>query len=135
MSTETTTAIPDDDGNDGKMLPLIETAIRRDATVMEIASVIAASRDFPDCRTTEKAAVRIMAGKEMNVGPIASVIGIRIQNGRVSMEAMLMAGVIKRSRDYNYSVEEHDTERCRLNFYEGGKLVGDCGVAFLSRHL
>jgi hypothetical protein len=100
-------------------------SIRRDATVMELAAVIAGSRDFPDCRTPEKAAVRILAGKEMGVGPISSVIGIRVQNGRVSMDATLMAGCIKRSAGDDYLVEEHSNDRCRLTFYDGKKVVGD----------
>lgn len=91
---------------------------RREATVMELAAVIAGSRDFPDCRTPEKAAVRILAGREMGVGPIASVIGIRVNAGRVSMDATLMAGCIKRSGRYDYIVKEHTAEKCVLEFYD-----------------
>lgn len=94
------------------------------ATVMELASVIAASRDFPDCRSPEKAAVRILAGREMGIGPIAAVLGIRIQAGRVSMDAALMAGAIKRSGRYDYRVVEHTAERCVLEFLEDAQAVG-----------
>lgn len=97
---------------------------RREASVMEIAAVIAGSRDFPECRTPEKAAVRILAGKEMGVGPVASVIGIRVQSGRVSMDATLMAGCIKRSGIYDYTIETHTDAVCCLKFTENGKVVG-----------
>lgn len=97
---------------------------RREATVMELASVIAASRDFPECRSPEKAAVRILAGREMGLGPINSVMGIRIQNGRVSMDAGLMAGLIKRSGRYDYKAREHTAEKCVLEFLEDGQAVG-----------
>lgn len=102
---------------------------RRDATVMELAAVIASSRDFPDCRTPEKAAVRILAGKEMGVGPIASIIGIRVNAGRVSMDATLMAGCIKRSGRYDYKVTSHNNEVCTLVFFENGEPVGESGFS------
>ena len=115
MSTDTK---PPADGNGDSDA----ATFRRDATVMEIATVIANSRDFPDCRTPEKAAVRIMAGREMGVGPIASVIGIRVQAGRVSMDATLMAGCIKRSSLYDYTITGHDDQYCSLDFFEIDRL-------------
>lgn len=91
---------------------------------MELANVIAGSRDFPECRSPEKAAVRIMAGREMGIGPIASVIGIRINAGRVSMDSQLMAGAIKRSGRYDYIVKDHTAQGCSLEFRENGQLAG-----------
>lgn len=100
--------------------------IRKEATVMELSAVVANSGNFPDCRTPEKAAVRILAGKEMGVGPIASIIGIRVQAGRVSMDAALIAGVIKRSGRYDYRIppNAHDDNGCTIHFYENGEMVG-----------
>jgi hypothetical protein len=98
---------------------------RREATVMELAAVIAGSRDFPDCRTPEKAAVRILAGQGMGVEAIASVIGIRINAGRVSMDATLMAGCIKRSGRYDYKVTAHTNEVCAIVFFENGEPAGE----------
>ncbi len=104
--------------------PAVVAPLKRDATTMELAAVIANSRDFPDVRTPEKAAVRILAGKEMGVGPIASAIGIRVQNGRVSMDATLMAGCIKRSGRYDFGIHQHDNEACDLVFTENGQTLG-----------
>lgn len=98
---------------------------RRDATVWELANIIANSRDFPSCRIPEKAAVRILAGREMGVGPIASVIGIRVENGKVSMDATLMAGCIKRSVRYDYKITAHDNNVCALVFFENGEPAGE----------
>ena len=119
MSIDTNTTAPIVDvqvvSPDGKT---DQTQPRRDATVMELAAIIAGSRDFPECRTPEKAAVRILAGREMGVGPIASIIGIRVQAGRVSMDAALMAGCIERSEMYAYKVMEHTPEKCLLHFFK-----------------
>jgi len=98
--------------------------VRREATVMELAAVIAGSRDFPECRSPEKAAVRILAGREMGIGPIGSVLGIRIQAGRVSMDAGLMAGAIKRSGRYDYRIGSHDEKGCVLEFFDNAVSVG-----------
>ncbi len=91
---------------------------RKDATVWELATIVANSRDFPSARTPEKAAVRMLAGREMGVGPIASVIGIRVEAGRVSMDATLMAGCIKRSGRYDYRVTEQTETNCVVCFFE-----------------
>jgi len=101
-----------------------EVVSRRDATLWEIATIIAASRDFPDVRTPEKAMVRIMAGAEMGIGPIASVIGIRIQAGRVSIDAGLMASRIKNSGRYDYKIITHTNEACVLEFFENSTTLG-----------
>jgi hypothetical protein len=92
--------------------------LKKDATVWELATIIAGSRDFPSARTPEKAAVRILAGREMGVGPVASVIGIRVENGRVSMDATLMAGCIKRSERYDYRLAIHTEAETVIEFFE-----------------
>ena len=93
---------------------------RREATVMELATIIAESRCFASVgiRTPAQAAVPILAGREMGIGPIASVIGIRVQNGRVSMDAALMASCIERSQCYGYRIDEHDNEHCKIKFWK-----------------
>ena len=96
----------------------------RGASVMDYATMIACSRDFPECRTPEKAAVRILAGREMGIGPVASVLGIRIKEGRMSMDAGLMAGAIKRSTRYDYRVIEHTATTCNLEFTDSKEVVG-----------
>lgn len=109
--------------------PEATNVVAKEATVWELATIIAGSRDFPTCRTPEKAAVRILAGKEMGVPPIASVIGIRVDAGRVSMDATLMASCIERSDKYSYSVVAHDETHCVLSFKKDGL---DCGQSSFS---
>ena len=91
---------------------------RPDATIWQRACIIASSRDFPECRTPEKAAVRIMAGHECGIGEVASVMGIRFQNGRMSMDAGLVAGVIQRSPQFSYRVKDHGEQSCSIQFFE-----------------
>jgi hypothetical protein len=121
MSTDTQELEQKAEGN-GQAAAALEA--RKEATVMEIATIIAGSRDFPDCRTPEKAAVRILAGREMGVPAVTAVAGIRITNGRVSMDACLMAGMIERSEQYDFKKIEHNTERCILEFTRKGEVRG-----------
>ena len=126
MSTDTTTLLPEVSHTIEELPPP-----RREATVMELATVIAGSRDFPDCRTPEKAAVRILAGRGLGVEAIASVIGIRINAGRVSMDATLMAGCIKRSGRYDYKVTAHTNDVCAIVFFENGEPVGESAFSMV----
>ena len=124
MSTTIVTAVPDYDSNNGNGQSIPDLA-KKDASVWELALIIAGSRDFPSARTPEKAAVRILAGREMGVGPVASVIGIRVEQGRVSMDATLMAGCIKRSDRYDYRVVQHTEAETALEFSDKGLVVGE----------
>jgi len=120
MSTDTTTAAP---------LPeeppiLLPPSLRREATVMELAAIAAESGDS-GCRTPQKAAFRMIVGQAMGIPAALAVIGIRITNGRPSIDAGLMAAQIERSRQYAYTIEEHTVDRCWMKFWKDGKLVGE----------
>ncbi|WP_321377003.1 hypothetical protein [Trichococcus shcherbakoviae] len=97
---------------------------RRNASVMELATIIAGSRDFPACRTPEKAAVRIMAGREIGIGPIAAVDGIRIENGKICVSAAIMESVVDRSDVYDWKQIERDSQHCSIEFFRRGDSRG-----------
>jgi hypothetical protein len=67
-----------------------------------------------------------MAGQELGFGPIASMTGIYIVKGRVTLSANLMAAAIKRQRPrYDYRVTEHTTESCSIEFLQDGEHLGE----------
>jgi hypothetical protein len=113
-------------GPDRQVESTAPTAVdRRDATVMELAAVFAGSRDFPDCRTAEKAAVRILFGREMGVPPATAMSGIRVNNGRASMDGCLMAGAIERSGKYDFVKLASNAEIARIEFFRDGQSRGE----------
>ena len=59
-----------------------------------------------------------MAGRELGFGPIASMTGIHIIQGRPAIGADLMAKAVKRSGRYNYRVTELTDEACSIDFFE-----------------
>lgn len=98
------------------LVPLAET--------MQLGEVLARSGFFKDGRDASQAVVKVLAGRELGIGPVASMTGIYIVDGKVSIGANLMAAAVKRSRKYNYRVTQMDGGICSIDFYEGGEKIG-----------
>lgn len=92
---------------------------------MNLAKTIAQSGLFQDAREASQAVVKILAGRELGFGPIASMTGVNIIRGRVTLSANLLAAAIKRHPAYNYKVTEHTPEKCRIEFYDKGEKMGE----------
>jgi len=92
----------------------------------EMGSMMCASGFFADTREAAQAAVKIQAGAELGFPPVASMVGVYIVKGKVSLSANLMAAAIKRfdGGKYNYRVRQHTPEACEIEFYERGESVG-----------
>lgn len=100
------------------------TVIKQDLSLSQIGSVFAKSGYFSDAKGEAQAIVKIMAGDELGIGPVASMKGIHIIKGQVSFAANTLAAMIKRSGKYNYQVIREDDEACELQFYENGQKAG-----------
>jgi hypothetical protein len=92
--------------------------------VLTLGKTLAASGYFNDARDAAQAAVKVLAGQELGLGPIASMTGIYIVKGRVTMSANLMAAQIKRSGRYNYRVTTMTNDAVVVEFYESGQSIG-----------
>mgnify|MGYP000846393140 CR=1 FL=1 len=99
------------------LVPLAET--------MQLGKVLAESGFFQDSRSASQAVVKVIAGRELGIGAVASMTGINIVQGRVALSANLIAALVKRSGRYNYRVLEHTDAVCRIEFFErmGDKLA------------
>ena len=85
---------------------------------MQLGKVLADSGYFADSRQAAQAVVKVLAGREMGFGPVASMTGIYIIQGRVSVSANLMAAAIKRSGRYDYRVRQMTAEVCEIEYRE-----------------
>lgn len=92
--------------------------------VYRLGDVFARSGYFQDARDAAQAIVKIMAGRELGLPPIASMTGIHVISGRITLGANLIASLIKKSGRYNYRVRRMDAEACEIEFFEGGESVG-----------
>jgi hypothetical protein len=91
---------------------------------ISIGAVLAKSGYFSDARDAAQAAVKVMAGAELGIGPVAAMTGIYIVKGRVTMSANLMGSLIKRSGKYNYRVREMSNANVVIDFLEGKEVIG-----------
>lgn len=103
--------------------PSMEIATLRD--VMTLGEVLAKSGFFQDARGAAQAVVKVLAGRELGFGPIASMTGVHIVKGKPVMSAMLIAAAIKRSGKYDYKIREHTKAVCKLEFFESGSSAGE----------
>lgn len=63
-------------------------------------------------------ATKILAGREIGIGPFASVNGIHIIQGKPSIGANLLASAVKGSGRYDYRVREMTDKVCRIEFLQ-----------------
>ena len=92
---------------------------------MQLGEVLSKSGFFQDSQSAAQAIVKILAGRELGFGPVASMTGINVIKGKVSLSANLIAAAVKRSGRYNYRVIRLDDQSCSIKFFEGGKEIGD----------
>jgi len=100
---------------------LFNVSMERFDGAYKFAHTLAASGMFPDAKTAERACVKIMAGMEMGIAPMAAMTGIHVieTGGQVSITAgaNLMAQCIKSHPDYDYEVTEFSSSRCEIQFF------------------
>lgn len=96
-------------------------------TIQEMQSlgeVFVKSKFFQDSQDAAQAIVKVMAGAELGFPPIASMTGVYIVKGKVSLSANLIAAAIKRSGRYTYRVRKHDESGCEIEFFENNESIG-----------
>lgn len=87
----------------------------------DVARAFTASGLFPDLHKTSEAYVKIMAGAEMGIGPMAAMTGINVIRGRPTLSANLLAAQVKRHPRYDYRVVDHSDTTCRIEFTEADR--------------
>lgn len=92
--------------------------------LMQLGGVFAKSGFFADARQEAQAVVKILAGAEMGFSPIASMMGVYVISGRVSVGANLMAAAVKKSGKYDYRVLQMDESACEIEYFQGDKPIG-----------
>lgn len=89
-------------------------------TIQRTAKMLAASGYFNTSQDgivgMAQVATKILAGREIGIGPFASVNGIHIISGKPAIGANLMASAVKGSGRYDYRVLELSTTACRIEY-------------------
>ena len=93
----------------------------QDAAAGEIstyAEMFASSGLFNDVKGMAQCFVKICAGRELGMPPFASMSGIHLISGKVSLGGGLIAAAIKRSGRYSYRISKNDAIECAIQFRE-----------------
>jgi hypothetical protein len=101
-----------------------ELVVRGDMGLAEVAQSFMMSRFFKDVTSRDQALVKIMAGKELGLGPFSSMNLINVIQGKVVMTGHGIASLIDNSRDYDYEVDRLDDKGCTITFFKGTKKRG-----------
>jgi hypothetical protein len=100
-------------------------SVRDEMPLSELGAVLVKSGFFQDTRDAAQAIVKVMAGRELGLAAIASMTGIYIVQGRVTLSANIMAAVVKRSGRYDYRVLSLDDKACEIAFFENKQAIGN----------
>ncbi len=85
---------------------------------MTLGKVLAQSGYFRDANDAAKCVVKVMAGAEVGIPPIASMKGIHIIEGKPSFAAATMGALVKKSGKYNYKILKREDTICTIEFFE-----------------
>lgn len=91
--------------------------------MLKFAKTAVASGHIKDSNVPD-VIMRVQAGAELGLGPYASVAGIIFIKGQQTFKANLVAGLIKQSGRYDYSVVKRERDVCVLKWSEDGSEVG-----------
>ena len=92
---------------------------------IKLGEILAESGYFADTKSTAQAVVKVLAGRELGFGAVASLTGVSIVQGRPTIGANLMAALVKRSRRYDYRVKTLTEQAAVIVFFEYGQTVGE----------
>lgn len=101
----------------------LEPRVLSPQAVRDLGALVASSAYFADAREAAQAAVKIMAGAELGLGPIASMRGIDIIKGEVTLSAGAVAALVRRSGVYDYRIKQWDESGCSIVFTRMGEVL------------
>lgn len=91
---------------------------------MTVAQMMAQSGFFADTKQAAQAVVKILKGQELGIGPVTSMTSIHIIQGKITVGADILAGLIRASGRYDYRILHLDDEGCEIEFYDRGRAIG-----------
>jgi len=89
-----------------------------------LGDILVKSGFFKDTKDQAQAIVKMLYGGEMGFGPIASMMGVYVVEGKPSMSAQLIASAVQKSGIFSYRVREWTDQLCRIEFFERGESLG-----------
>jgi hypothetical protein len=76
---------------------------------------------FPEVTRATQAVVKILADRELGIGPFAAMSVIHLVDGSPVVEARILAALVRQSAVYDDQVVEWTNERRAIDFYRHGE--------------
>ena len=93
----------------------------RELDPIMLGQIMARSGLFPDIDRASQAVVKILAGRELGIGPFAAMSDIHLVDGSPVVGARILAALVRQSDVYDYRVVEWSNERVAIDFYRHGE--------------
>jgi hypothetical protein len=122
--TDMTTGTP---ALDTELVPAKEgqLAFHAGMSLGQLAKTIAGSGCFGRDVNPYVAAVKILAGNEIGIGPVEAMRGLHVFDGKIELGSAVMASKIKSSGAYDYEVAKCDDEGTILECFEKSHRTGE----------
>jgi hypothetical protein len=85
-----------------------------------LCEVFVKSGIFQDVKDQAQAIVKVLAGREIGLTPLESMMNLYIVKGRVAASAKVISALIKKSKQYDYDIVELTDEKCAIQFVRYG---------------
>lgn len=97
-----------------------DLAIRGDEldALNKLGEALLKSGFFPDVTSVARAAIKVLAGRELGLGPVESMRSLHIIEGKIEMSADLLAQRVKAHPKYDYRVAKITNDMCSIEFLQ-----------------
>ena len=92
--------------------PSTATALSEANQTAVLGKLLFESGLFKDVTATAQAVVKVLAGRELGIGPIQAMTGLHVIQGKVVLSVGLLAALVLRSDRYTYEVTDFDLTVC-----------------------
>jgi len=103
----------------------VPVQLNNEIDIFKLGEVFAKSGYFTDAKDASQAIVKMIAGRELGLGAMASMTAFHVVQGKPVMSANAIASKIKsKGSGYNYRVLEMTETVCEIEFFEGSQSIG-----------
>ena len=94
-------------------------------TLGQLAKTIAFSGCFGEKANPYVVATKILAGRDIGIGPIEAKRGLHVFEGKIDLGSAIMASKIKGSGFFDYEIQRCDDEGCVITCFEKSHRTGE----------
>jgi len=98
--------------------------------IRESSKIFYESGIFEDVKNEAQALVKILAGREVGLSPLESMMNFYIVKNRVAATSKVIAALIKKSAKYDYFIEKLDDTECIISFLKNENEIGKSTFTF-----